>query len=205
MPRHAFSYTDDFLNKIRKALSEAIDGLDERRFTQEPKLTSALLGRLQGMEIRSNSDEYLKIDTTDVGDRGRNSAEFRAGADFVITATCSNGVNTIRKAILFQLKEGKLQNMAPAARKELEGQIKKMKGVVNAPKIGGITRENGKAKIQIASGNRFLEGDDFHPQDFASYFNQRVITTLDGNTDQATVDSLQDGHLPTIKATVKQG
>ncbi|MFZ4683274.1 MAG: hypothetical protein ACOYMS_12285 [Terrimicrobiaceae bacterium] len=205
MPRHAFSYSADFTNQIRNALTEAIEALDEFRFPQEPKFTSALLGKLHGLEIQSNNGEHIKIETTDVADRGKNSAEYRSGADFVITATCSDGSKTVRKAILFQLKEGNLRGMSPSARKELENQINKMKCVVNAPKIGGIIREYGKAKIMIASANRFLEGDDFQLQDFPVYFNQRVITTLDGNTDQSTVNKLQNGNLPAIKATIKQG
>jgi len=202
MPRHAFSYSREFLDAVRKALTDALAGLEERRFPQEPKLTSALLGRLQGLEIRTQHGEYLRIDTTDVADRGRDSAEKRTGADFVITATCADNEKKIRKAILFQLKEGSLRGLAPAKRKELTEQVEKMKRIVNAPKIGGIIRRNGQATIGVASGNRFLEGDDFQVQDFPSYFNQRVITTLDGNTDAATVDSLQDGDLPTITATV---
>ena len=202
MPRHSFSYSRGFLDSIRHAISEAIEGLDERRFPQEPKFTSALLGRLHGIEIRSDLGEYLRIDTTDVADRGSNSAEKRSGADFVITATCADNEKKIRKAIMFQLKEGSLHGLPPAKRKDLSDQIKKMKHVVNAPKIGGILRRHGKFTLEIGSGNRFLAGDDFQVQDFASYFNQRVITTLDGNTDTYTVDRLQDGDLPSIRATV---
>lgn len=202
MPRHAFSYSREFLDAVRKALTDAIAGLGERRFTQEPKLTSALLGRLHGLEIKTQHGEYLRIDTTDIADRGRNSAEKRTGADFVITATCADNEKQIRKAILFQMKEGSIRDLPPAKRNELSNQVEKMKRVVNAPKIGGIIRRNGQATIEVASGNRFLEGDDFQVQDFPSYFNQRVITTLDGNTDLETVDSLQDGDLPTITTTV---
>jgi hypothetical protein len=193
MPRHSFSYSRDFLDDVRKALTDAISGLEERRFPQEPKLTSALLGRLQGIEIRSKHGEYLRIDTTDVADRGRASAEKRTGADFVITATCADSEKKIRKAIMFQMKEGDLKGLSPAKREALSEQVEKMKKIVDAPKIGGIVRKNGRPEIQIASGNRFLAGEDFRAQDFASYFNQRVITTLDGITDSHTVDRLQDG------------
>jgi hypothetical protein len=205
MPRHSFSYSRDFLDAVRKTLNSAIEGLEERRSPQEPKLTSALLGRLQGLEVRSKQGEYLRIDTTDVADRGRDSAERRTGADFVITATCADNEKKIRKAIMFQMKEGGLKGLPPAKRKELSEQVEKMKKIVDAPKIGGIVRKNGRPEIQIASGSRFLEGEDFQVQDFASYFNQRVITTLDGNTDACTVDMLQDGDLPTLTATVIKG
>jgi hypothetical protein len=203
MPRHAFSYSETFLSSMRDALQKAFDALEERRFPQEPKFTSALLGRLQGVEVTSPFGEFVRIDTTDVGDRGRDSAEKRTGADFVITATCSDGNFVVRKAILFQIKEGPIKGLAPAKRKELEEQVKKMRTVVNAPKVGGIIREGGKAMIEVASGNRFLDGEDFSTYDFPSYFNQRVITTLDGNTDPYTVDRLQDGDLPTINVTSK--
>jgi len=205
MPRHSFSYSRDFLDAVRKTLNSAIEGLEERRFPQEPKLTSAHLGRLQGLEVRLKQGEYLRIDTTDVADRGRDSAERRTGADFVITATCADNEKKIRKAIMFQMKEGGLKGLPPAKRKELSEQVEKMKKIVDAPKIGGIVRKNGRPEIQIASGSRFLEGEDFQVQDFASYFNQRVITTLDGNTDACTVDMLQDGDLPTLTATVIKG
>ena len=123
----------------------------------------------------------------------------------MITATCTDKEKKIHKAIMFQMKEGGLKGLPLAKRNELAKQVMKMKRVVDAPKIGGIIRKNGRATIEVASGNRFLEGDDFQVQDFASYFNQRVITTLDGNTDSKTVDSLQDGDLPTIAATVING
>lgn len=201
MPRHSFSYSRRFLDSVRNAISEAIKGLDERRFPQEPKFTSALLGRLHGIEIRTNLGEYLRIDTTDVADRGDNSAEKRSGADLVITATCADNEKKVRKAIMFQLKEGSLHGLPPAKRKGLSDQIKKMKHLVNSPKIGAILRQNGKFTLEVGSGNRFLQGDDFQVQDFASYFNQRVITTLDGNTDAYTVDRLQDGDFPSIRVS----
>jgi hypothetical protein len=65
-------------------------------------------------------DGYVRLKATDVDDRGRDSAERRFGADFGIVAEVSDGLTTIRKAILVQAKLGLVSELTDAERTPAE-------------------------------------------------------------------------------------
>jgi len=175
------------------------------RFSQEPSYTSAILSKLHGIEIASKSGEYIKLEATDIADRGQGSAEYRYGADLAITATVSDGTKKVRKAILFQVKAAPIGSLPNSTLKGLKQQIRKMKRVVNAPKVAGIRKIDGWGMFEISSGNRIVEDQNFTKFDFPEYFNQRVITTLDGETDERIVNAVQESSLRKLDVLLNKG
>ena len=141
--------------------------------------------------MQNQYGKYAKIEATDIDDRGRGSAESRYCADFAITATVGDFQKTVRKAILFQVKNQPVDSLFPSETKNLKEQIKKMKKVVSSPKISVIRRSRKGAMLEVYS-NRALSG-----------FNQRVITTLDGTTDETIVDALQESNLKKLNVYIK--
>jgi len=205
MPKHSFKYSKEFLSELKAKIRNAFFDLEPERFGQEPKYTSALLGRLHGIEVHSKYGEYAKIEATDIDDRGKNSAEYRYGADFAITATVGDSTQRVRKAILVQVKNQPIDTLIPSALTGLKDQIRKMKKVVFSPKVAGIRRNTGSAMLEVSSGNKVLHGEKYSKSDFPEYFNQRVITTLDGTTDKNIVDSLQESHLRKLDVLINKG
>lgn len=205
MPRHSFKYSKEFLSELREKIQKAFSGLSPERFGQEPNYTSALLGRLQGIEVQSQYGEYAKIEATVVDDRGADSAESRYGADFVITATVGDSKQKIKKAILVQVKNRSIETLSSSQKKDLKEQINKMKTVVSSPKIAGIRRSQGSAMLEVSSGNKMLNDEEYTKSDFPTYFNQRVITTLDGTTDKTIVEALQESNLRKLDVLIKKG
>ena len=204
MPRHAFKYSREFLDELRGKIESVFDNLEPERFGQEPKYTSAILGRLHGIEVRSPHGEYAKIQATDIDDRGRDSAESRYGADFAITATVGDSQRKVRKVILVQVKNHPIDTISRSQLENLKGQVRKMQRVVSSPKVAGIRREGGKAMLEVSSGNKVVKEETFMKSDFPAYFNQRVITTLDGSTDQKIVDALQESNLRKLDVLIKK-
>lgn len=204
MSRHSFKYSREFLDELRSKIEAAFDNLEPERFRQEPKYTSAILGRLHGIEVSSAYGEYARIQATDIDDRGRDSAESRYGADFAITATVGDGKKTIKKAILVQVKNKPIDTLSSSEIENLNEQIKKMKKAVASPKVAGIRRENGRGMLEVSSGNRIANGEPYTKSDFPTYFNQRVITTLDGCTDDSVVDALQESNLRKLDVLVSK-
>ena len=205
MPKHSFKYSKEFLSELKSKIRNAFSVLEPERFGQEPKYTSAILGRLHGIEVVSKYGEYARIKATDIDDRGRNSAEHRYGADFAITATVGDSNQKVRKAILVQVKNQPIDTLTPNALEGLKKQVRKMKKVVYSPKVAGIRRNTGRAMLEVSSGNRVLQGEKYSKSDFPEYFNQRVITTLDGTTDKNIVDSLQESHLRILDVLIQKG
>jgi len=204
MPRHTFKFSPEFQERLKRDIRHAFVDIDPARFRQEPNYTSAILGRLHGIEVRSDYGEYARIQATDIDDRGANSAEYRYGADFAITATVTDPQRTIRKAILVQVKGLPIDELSPSVMTDLKEQIGKMKKVVDSPKVAGIRKEEGKAMLEISSGNRVLNGETYSKTDFPEYFNQRVITTLDGTTKSEVVDALQESDLKKLDLLIKK-
>ena len=87
MPRHTFSFSPEFLDTLRRRIRRAFQEVEIDQFSQEPSYTSAILSKLHGIEIASKNGEYIKLEATDIANRGQGSAEYRYGADFAITAT----------------------------------------------------------------------------------------------------------------------
>jgi len=205
MPRHAFRYSREFLQELRSEISSAFLGVEPHRFGQESQYTSAILGRLHGIEVISWYGEYARIEGTDIDDRGRGSAEHRYGADFVITATVGDSTKKVRKAILVQVKNQPIDTLSASSASDLKEQITRMKAVVSSPKVAGIRRDEESAMLEMSSGNKVLSDMEYSKSDFPEYFNQRVITTLDGTTDETIIEALQDSHLKKLDVLVKRG
>ncbi len=141
--------------------------------------------------------------STVVDDRGPNSAEHQYGADLVITASITGPGGRIRKAIMVQAKLGRIEDLNSADRRFLNGQIEKMQDVTRSPKVMEIVESNGLRMPRMISGTRVVDGDSYRPMDLPGYFTARVLTTLDGDTDEEFVDAVQDSSLTRIHATAE--
>ena len=204
MPRHCFKYSREFLDELREKIENAFKNIEPERFRQEPNYTSALLGRLHGIEVQSSLGEYARIQATDIDAIGPGSAEHRYGADFAITATVGDSSRRVRKVILVQVKNQPIDSLQPGQLNALKKQIGKMQNVVASPKVAGIRRAPGRAMLEVSSGNKVMAEETYMKSDFPAYFNQRVITTLDGTTDQDTVDALQESDLRKLDVFVER-
>jgi hypothetical protein len=202
MPRHAFKFPSEVVEAVRAHVQRAIDGLDPRRYAQEPNYTAALLGRLEGAAYKGHYGEVV-FQNTVFNDRGARSAESRYGADHAITATISDGRTTISKAILVQAKLGSIADLSPAQKKGLREQLVKMKGLVPAPKIMEIPEVNGQRYPNIISGNRILQNEGYTPMYLPDYFVARVTTTLDGCTNPSVVAQVKDSGLPQLQVRAR--
>jgi hypothetical protein len=194
MPKHAFKFPPEVVASIKQYVRRAVQAVDPRRYNQEANYTAALVNQLEGAAYQG---EYGSVEfhSTVFDDRGAGSAESRYGADFAITATVSDGRITIRKAILVQAKLGYLDDMSTAEAEFLRSQLKKMKRLVDAPKVMEIPERSGRRFPAIVSGNNVLEGVSYTPMALPEYFTARITTTLDGSTDRGVINAVQDSSL----------
>ena len=189
---------------VRQHVRQAIAGVDPARFSQEANYTAALLGRLDGPAYAGVHGSVV-FRSTVFNDRGTNSAEKRFGADHAITATISDGRQTINKVILVQAKLGTLERMGRKERDFLKEQIEKMHGLVPFPKVMQISETQSplRRSPQMVSGNKVLEDLPYRPMDLEDYFVARILTTLDGCTDPNIVASVQDSSLSRVQVSAK--
>lgn len=196
--RHSFRFPEHIRTAVRAHVQAAIDRISPKQFRQEPNYTAALASALIGTPY-SAKDGSVVFSATVVDDRGRQTAESWAGADWVITAEISDGRTTIRKAIMVQTKLGQIENLNKTRRKALNGQIKKMRGFTNSPKVMETIEGTDHREPRIVSGNRVLSNEPFRSYSLGGYITGRVLTTLDGDTRPEFVDAVQDSSLTQLK------
>ncbi|RYD34109.1 MAG: hypothetical protein EOP87_09815 [Verrucomicrobiaceae bacterium] len=202
MPRHAFQFPHEVVVAVRQHVEKAVNSIRADSARQEANYTAKLLGKLEGRAYDGPHGSVV-FDTTIFDDRGPNSAENRIGADHAITATISDGKRTIRKAILVQAKLGKIEELAKRDYKFLEEQIRKMRRLVDAPKVMQIPQSGAFYYPEIVSGTNLIEGKDYKPVSLAKYFTTRVLTTLDGCTDPEIVSTVQQSTLSRVNISAK--
>jgi len=202
MPRHAFKFPREVVAAVKLHVRRAIDAVEPTRYRQEPQYTAALVNRLEGVAYEGKHGSVV-FHSTDFDDRSRASAEYRLGADFAITATISDGITNVRKAILVQAKLGEIDGLTEAERASLITQITKMKKHVAAPKVMEIVERDDKRFPKMVSGNKVLAGSRYTPMALPEYFTARVTTTFDGCTDPCLIERVQDSSFPCIVVAAK--
>ena len=204
MPKHGFRVPAEVAAAVRAHVRQAIAGVNPARYRQEASYTVALLNRLEGTAYEGVHGSVVFTSTV-FDDRGPNSAESIFGADHAITATISRGEQIVNKVILVQAKRGLLEDMTNSETNFLKGQIRKMQGLVPAPKVMQIpeTQSPLRRLPQMVSGNNVLNDLPYRPMDLEDYFVTRVITTLDGCTDPIVVEAVQDSTLSQIRVSAK--
>jgi len=201
MPKHIFSFNHTVVAAVRQHISKAVDSVEPKRYGQEPAYIAALVHSLEGIVYEGPSGKiYFK--SVVYSDRARNSAESIFGADVSITAEISDGHSFVRKAILVQSKMGEISKLSLKDKDFLRSQVTKMKKLTKAPKIMQITDMNGKRLIHVVSGNSFLKGVNYRLINLESYFVGRVLTTLDGCTNDVIVSNIQDSKLTQLRVLV---
>ncbi|HRI05211.1 MAG TPA: hypothetical protein PLL77_15850 [Pyrinomonadaceae bacterium] len=198
MPRHNFSFPSKVRNAVREYIDRCVLSIDAKRFNQEPAYVVALIHSLEGI-VYEDSDGYIKFTATNIDDRGKGAAEGWFGADFVLTATISNGEREIKKAICVQAKLGTVDEMNAAELDDLKWQIEKMKQFTRSPKIMEIEEFEGVRYPHMASGTKVLEDEEFESTYLSDYVVRRVLTTLDGDTRPKFVEAVQDSSVPTLE------
>jgi hypothetical protein len=133
VPRHAFRFPAQVRNAVRQYVDSRARGVNPRRFNQEPHYCIALIHSLIGTAY-DGAEGLVQFEVTSIDDRGPDSAEHLSGADFAITASISDNLSTVRKAILFQAKLGTVENMPPSDLSELKSQVRKMRRFTRSPK-----------------------------------------------------------------------
>ena len=202
MPKHAFKFPGEVVAAVKQHVRHAIEAVAPGRYHQEANYTAALANQLEGIAYKGEHGT-VEFHSTVFDDRGAGSAESRYGAGFAITATISDGITTIRKAILVQAKLGRLDEMNNADAEFLRSQLEKMKQLVDAPKAMEIPESGGRRYPAMVSGNNILNGMPYKPMELPEYFAARVTTTLDGSTEREVVERVQDSSLPRVDVTAK--
>ena len=188
---------DQCLKKEVKAyIDEKIRNIDPNRYKQEPIYVTALLKELEGIAHESKKG-IIKFRATVVDDRGTNSAEKLYGADFAITADISDTSQQVIKAIVVQAKRGAISDMSPSKKNDLKDTIRKMRSELKYknPKIMEIIETKPYREPRILSGFKVLTDESYKSETFSDYIINRVLTTLDGNTDLRFVRRVQDSSL----------
>jgi hypothetical protein len=185
---------------VTSHISSAIESVSPQRFRQEANYVAALARAIEGSAYHGPSGAVV-FSSTVVDDRGRNSAEHQYGADLVITADITGPAGRIRKAIMVQAKLGMIADLDNTERSFLNGQIEKMQAVTRSPKVMEIVETDGVRMPRMVSGCRVVNGESYRPMDLPAYFTARVLTTLDGDTDEDFVAAVQDSGLTRINTT----
>lgn len=211
IPLNARRHTDkmsvfNFHPVIKAALAlhveQAILRLDPNRYKQEPQYVGALLGKLDAV-IYDGPHGYLELKATSVDDRGRGSAESLSGADFAITAVIGKGPPQVKKAVLGQAKKGTVENLAPAERTRLSGQIAKLRRwtrhyvVMETPSAPGQT-------VGIRRSKPSSPSQQHEPQTLDDYLEQ-LARCSHGDKRSSFVTSVQDASLPELKVIFRGG
>lgn len=195
--RHAFSFPQTVRDAVRQHVYRAYSGLPPERYAQEHAWVAALAGRLDGVAYNGHYGTVVFTSTV-VNDRGPGAAEHEFGADLAITATISDGVQTVRKAILLQAKRGAVADLSPGERQRLDEQIRRMRQLTRFPKVLEIPETGGLRTPRVRSGARLEQGLDTEAVALEDYFTGRVLTTLDGDTREPFVYRVQRSALAQI-------
>jgi hypothetical protein len=180
MPRHAFKFPPEVVQAIRRHVTNAIDAVNPDRYHQEANYTAALVNRLEGTAYNGPHGS-VTFQATVFDDRGKGSTESRLGADYAIIATVTDGHRTVRKAILVQVKLGKIEDMSQNSLAALHEQILKMKQLVAAPKVMEVPEAHGARHPQMISGNKILAESTYRAMSLENYFVARVTKTWWGS------------------------
>jgi hypothetical protein len=200
LPRHTFRFPHDVRESVKRYVASRVAAVDPRRFRQEPPYCSALALSLTGVAYEG-SEGFVRFDATNIDDRGRDSAEFFSGADLAITATISNNMDQIDKAILIQAKLGRVGELTPTRLVDLKEQVRKMKRLTPSPKVMEIVEIGKLRQPRILSGTNLLDNHSYVSEAFGDYMVRRVLTTLDGNTKPGFVAAVQDSSLAQLRVT----
>ena len=203
MPRHTFRLPREVLEETKRHVRAAIESTSASRYGQESPYVSSLLTRLEGTAYEGRHG-LVRLKATIFDDRGRSSAESIFGADFAITAEIGDRAGrSVRKAIFFQAKLGRLDGLRTADHVKLVEQIRKMRLQTRSPKVLEILPAGADLRRpRVVSGTRLLAGDAYTPIDLDKYFVQRVTTTLDGDTRPDFVSAVQSSRLDQLRLRV---
>lgn len=203
MPKHIFSFHRNVREQVKEYVMRAIDGVDPRRYNQEPIYVTALAQALEGTAYEGPHG-LIKFQFTMIDDRGSGAAQKWSGTDLVITAEISDPGRAIQKAILVQAKKGRLNELLSMSKKELLKQIRDMKNLTRSPKVLEIGIEGNDYRPSILSGNIILQGRLPKSYPLGDYFVQRVLTTMDGDTRPDFVAAAQESGLSMLRLKARK-
>jgi hypothetical protein len=198
LPRHTFRFPEAVRRAVKEYVEARVKDVDPRRFKQEPHYCVALVHSLNGIAYEGTAG-FIKFESTSFDDRGQGSAESVFGADFAITATISNKLDNIRKAILFQAKLGSIDALLPSDLTGLKEQVTKMRTVTRSPKVMEIVQVGVIRQPRVISGNHVLNDEGYTSVTLGDYMVRRVLTTLNGDTGQRFVNAVQDSLLTQLR------
>jgi hypothetical protein len=198
MPRHYFNFSAEVRAAVEMYAAQRIAAVNPTRFKQEPNYNAALAQSLVGVAY-DGPGAVVSFTTTSVDAIGPNAAESWASADPVITATISDGVTTVEKAILIQSKLGLISELSKREFKRLIGQVEDMKQFTHAPKVMEIVEIEGVRRPRIVSGNGLLSRHRRQSVPLERYLATRVLSTSHGDTRPGFVTAVQDSALAGLK------
>lgn len=196
--RHAFRHSQSVQDAVRAYVRSRVEGVTVRKFGQEPNYTAALAFALDGTAY-DGALGFVRFEAVVANDRGRNSAENRTGIDLALTAEIADESLRIRKAIVLQAKKGDIRQLDADERERLEDQLRTAKKNTRAPKVLELPDRDDGEMPHVIAGNAVLAGRPYVPTAQPDYFVRRVLTTLDGDTRQGFVASVQESAMPQLR------
>ena len=196
--RHYFDFPDEVLLDVEKHVEKAISPVDPMSFAQEPGYVAAVAGRLIGTAYQGRWG-HVSFRATIVTDRGTGAAEKWSGTDLAITATISDGVTEIHKAILIQAKLGYIADLSLSQRTELIEDVHKTKRLTRAPKVMEIPQDGNQRMPRIISGEGLIKDRATQSVPLARYLSTRVLPTLHGDTRPRFITAVQDSKLTQLR------
>jgi hypothetical protein len=212
---------------LSRHISQAVKRIDPVRYRQEPAYVAALFGKLDAV-VYHDAGLTVELKSTIVGDRGRNSAESKWGADFGLIASISGPTERQEKAVLGQAKRGSLISLAPTDASNFREQALRMSVATEAivglevPETAGalpmirileVPMLYGTAPIQryfrkyvarIQSDNLreppLLLGE---PLQIGRYLYTELIRCMHGDADTNFVHDVEDSSLSSLKIRVQ--
>lgn len=191
--REYFQWEDEVKKAVRKFIKKVLKEMTVEEFKQEPAYVAALFGRLKGTAY-SGKYGHIKFKTTIISDRGPNSAEKKYGVDFVIRVILKMEDIIQKKAVIGQAKKGNVDDLNRSEKERLINQIRKMKRITSSPLYLSLPKTN-KEKPRFYSSNKILKGEKPKGFDFEEYIIQRLLTCIDGDTNEYFYEAIGESSL----------
>jgi hypothetical protein len=150
------AFRPTFVAPFASMCGERLTQWNRDGFPSKPAYVGANSARLIGTAY-DRGDAVVKFEATNIGDRGRGSAESRSGADLALTADVSDRRVALRKAVLVQAKLGSIGELHRGEMVDLYRQRALMKLMTRAPKVMQIVARGNVRRVEVISANRLFE------------------------------------------------
>ncbi len=187
-------HRSELLLAVRQHVEVAASRLDKARFSQEGAYAIAFIGRLDGVINLGGENGLIDIKSTIVNDRGPGAAEKKYGADFALVFEGWFKNETIRKAVLSQAKNNKIEDIGNQETIRLMGQCSLMaKRTDSYVVMESPESKYGIPTVRIGNPENSRWSDYSIP--FHEYIVDKLIACKHGDRREKFIDAVSDSGL----------